>query len=443
MGGSVDGVRTIEQHRDLLTAMVRAAGYPQRLRVERLAVSAAGVAADPHRVLHRVLAEPVVALRSLPAADNSQMDGYAVRASDLATASADTPVTLRTVGRIVAGDAPTRTLGAGEAVAIMTGALMPAGADAVVPVERVDPPRFHEHEPGASDVAAPAPQVRFTTAPAPGEYVRRAGSDITAGSELLPAGAVLGPAQIGALAGNGVVEVAARMRPRVLVVATGAEVRPPGTMLRPGQLHDANTASLAAALTAIGADVTPVLCPSDEPADLIRILQRHARDADLLVTVGAASRGAREVVRDVLEPAGVEFAEIAMQPGGPQGFGAARIPGRDATLPTVSLPGNPVSALVSFEVLLRALLTAMTGAPDPAITGPWPAAPLAGATRTPPGKDQLRRGRIAPDGTLHFEGGQQSHLVTAMARASVLIRLRHTIGGYAAGDPAEYWHITD
>jgi molybdopterin molybdotransferase len=231
-------------------------------------------------------------------------------------------------------------------------------------------------------------------------------------------------------------------------------VRAPGAELAPGQLHDANSTSLAAALTAAGADVFVRPCFSDDYDALADILDSDASSADLLVTIGAASKGTREVVRDVLSPLGVEFGEVAMQPGGPQGFGivgvrdleaAAANPDADPVgrpLPVVCLPGNPVSALVSFEMFLRPVLGRLAGrASGDRSAGQWQTGTLAQPATTPPTKDQLRRGRVDADGRLEFVGGPSSHLLHAYAQASVLIRLRHSIGSYAEGDRADYWRI--
>ncbi|MFC7764914.1 molybdopterin-binding protein [Leucobacter soli] len=230
----------------------------------------------------------------------------------------------------------------------MTGAAIPIGADAVIPIELADPPRFGELR-RAGD---PAPQgsVRFVAAPAPAEFVRTAGSDLPAGAILLDAGVRLTPSRIGLLANAGVRSVPVRPKPRILLVSTGDEVSAPGEPLAPGRIYDANTPLLASALRGAGADVE-VCRVSDSPDALRRLVVEEGSTADVLVTSGGISAGAYEVVREALAGLGAEFTGLALQPGGPQGCGGLALPG-GGSLPALCFPGNPVSSALSAELFL-------------------------------------------------------------------------------------------
>lgn len=430
--------RTIDEHREAVATVL--APLVHGRADETLHVSASHLVTDPARYRDRVLAAAVAAPVSLPPFDNSQMDGYAVRAVDLATATAGTPVTLTVTGRINAGDAGS-PLAAGEAAPIMTGAPIPAGADAVVPIEQADPPRFF---PADAPADAPGRTVTFVAPVTAGTFVRPTGSDVRAGETLLAAGTLLGPAQLGVLAGTGVTRIPVLRRIRVLLIATGHEIREPGDTLAPGQIYDSNSVILGQALWDAGCTVTVRPCRSDDAADLLAILA-DAGETDLLVTVGGVSAGAREVVRDALAPLGVRFQHVLMQPGGPQGLGQIGRPGLgtdpDTVLPVVSFPGNPVSALISFEVFLRPVLRRLAGLPRP--DRELRRAPLAEPVESPAGKHQLRRGILRPDGSLDLVGGPGSHLLHAYAAATALVHLPVGVDSVAAGTPVDYWSIDD
>lgn len=415
--------RTVAEHRAAVAELLAAAGLdpadPVRLGAERLMLDRAALAADAW--LGRLVAEDVVSERPMPLFDNSQMDGYAVRAADLADAAPGRPVELAVEPAIVAGETGAG-LAAGSAAPIMTGAPVPPGADAVVPIEQVDPPRFGPHD-----------RVRIAAPVAPGTFVRRSGSDAAAGELLLPAGAPLTPAALGVLASAGRTEVQVRRRVRVLLTVTGHEVRAPGTPLRPGQIPDANSFSLWLAVTESGADVSVVPCETDDPARLAALLAEHAARADLVITVGGVSAGAREVVRDVLEPKGVWFGSVAMQPGGPQGLGML-----SAGIPVLAFPGNPVSCLVSFEMFLRPALRALAGAEAARAAL---RAPLADALDSPAHKHQVRRGEVDAAGRVRLIGGPSSHLLHAYARSTVLVHLPVGVSHLDAGDDVEIWRI--
>jgi molybdopterin molybdotransferase len=374
----------------------------------------------------RTLAEDVYAGIALPPFDNSQMDGFAVRAADLAGAGEDRPVRLPTSAAIPAGvpigELPDRT-----AAPIMTGAPIPTGADAVVPVEETESGRF----PGS--LGEP---VGFRAPVEAGRFVRRSGSDLAAGSLVLPAGTRLGAAQWGVLAASGIGTVQVERPLRVLLISTGLELRAPGSALDPGQIHDANGVSLAAALAESGAAVTSRLLASDDPAELDGLIAGEPA-ADLLLTTGGVSAGDFEVVKLALEPRGVRFGSVAMQPGGPQGLGVATLDDGRA-LPVVAFPGNPVSALVSFELFLRPLLRRRAGI-EPVHRERF-RAPLAEAMSSPP-KHQVRRGVLDAAGRVALIGGPGSHLLHAYTRSTLLVHLPPEVTQLAAGDEVEVWRI--
>ncbi len=375
----------------------------------------------------RVLAEPLVAGVALPPFDNSAMDGYAVRAADVAGAADGAAVTLPVAADIPAGRTDVPPLEPGTAHRIMTGAPLPAGADAVVQVEHTD---------------GGAARVRVFRAPAAGTSVRRAGEDVAAGAVVLPAGTVLGPPQIGVAAAVGAAAVPVRRRPVVLVLSTGSELVAPGSPLAPGQIYESNGPMLAAAVEEAGGVGELLHFVPDDVAHLHRVLDARlaAAPVDLVLTSGGISAGAYEVVREALAGRGVEFVKVAMQPGGPQGSGRLRGTG------VVALPGNPVSSQVSFEVFVRPVLRAAIGHPHPerarvtAVT----AAPL---TSTP-GRRQFRRGVLdavsgpAPrrEGpTVRELGGPPSHLLAALARADCFFVVPEEVTELPAGAPVEVW----
>ncbi|WP_291049867.1 gephyrin-like molybdotransferase Glp [Herbiconiux sp.] len=428
-------MRTIEDHRRAVLALL--APIAQTLGTETLPLSADRVAADPALYAHRVLAVDLIAPSSLPSFDNSQMDGYAVCAADLAEATPGQPVRLPVAERVAAGD-PFRAHRPGTATPVMTGAPIPSGADAVVQIERADPPVF------PSDAVRDA-TVAFTAPVVAGTFVRATGSDVARGDVLLEAGTPLGAAHYGVIAGTGLTEVPVRRRPRVLLVSTGHEIRDAGTELEPGQIFDSNSLALSVALQQIGCTVTARPCRSDEADDLLAVLADGAPDADLVVTVGGVSAGAREVVRDALGPLGVEFLKVALQPGGPQGLGRIVIGAGEHPLPVVCLPGNPVSALVSFEAfvrpaLLAVLLAGVDSAPEPALREVR-RAPVAHGFDSPPAHHQLRRGILRPDGTLELVGGPSSHLLHSYAASTVLVHVPVGVTDVAAGDELDFWRI--
>jgi molybdopterin molybdotransferase len=363
-----------------------------------------------------VLAEDVVAPAPLPGFDNSAMDGYAVRVADLATV----PVVLPVVGDIAAGPASPLRVQPGLCVRIMTGAMMPAGADAVVPLEWTD-----------GGVA----QVRIDRRPDAGAYVRRAGEDVTAGTVVLPAGSHLGAAQIGLAAAVGRARLVVRPQPRVVVVSTGSELVEPGEPIGPGQIQDSNSPALTAAAVEAGAIAYRVGIVPDDPRKLADTLEDQLVRADVLVTSGGVSVGAYDVVKEVLSRLGtVSFDRVAMQPGMPQGFGTI---GPDRT-PVFGLPGNPVSALVSFETFVRPALRTMLGALP--IERPRVQAVTDVALDSPPGKRSFLRVALeVRDGAYRVRpvSGPGSHLLAGMARANALAVVTEDVTRVEAGSSVE------
>ncbi len=363
-----------------------------------------------------VLAEDVTAPAPLPGFDNSAMDGYAVRVADLATV----PVVLPVVGDIAAGPASPLRVQPGLCVRIMTGAMMPAGADAVVPVEWTD-----------GGVA----QVRIDRRPDVGAYVRRAGEDVTAGTVVLSTGTHLGAAQIGLAAAVGRARLVVRPRPRVVVVSTGSELVEPGEPLGPGRIQDSNSPALTAAAVEAGAIAYRVGIVPDDPRRLADTLEDQLVRADVLVTSGGVSVGAYDVVKEVLSRLGtVSFDKVAMQPGMPQGFGTI---GPDRT-PVFGLPGNPVSALVSFETFVRPALRTMLGAYP--IERPRVQAVTDEALDSPPGKRSFLRVALeVRKGAYHVRpvSGAGSHLLAGMARANALAVVPEDVTHVRAGQPVE------
>ncbi len=361
----------------------------------------------------RVVATPLASLVSIPAFANSAMDGYAVRSADVQAS----PVTLRVVGEVAAGSPADPVAGPGECVRIMTGAAVPSFADTIVPVEDTD---------GGLDM------VQITSAPTPGAYVRRAAGDIAAGDPVAPAGAKLTPALLGALAAAGHTHVDVRPQPVVLVASTGDELVADGSPLARGQIHESNAVELAAALTRDGAE--PLTGPPlrDNAEELAEWLDHWASRADLVILTGGASVGDYDVVRDVLiSHAGGTFRHVRMQPGKPQGWGLW--PGGT---PVVALPGNPMSAALSYEVLVRPLLDRILGtSPDKDLT-----AVATVEWSSPKGRQQLQPVVLgsAPDGRLlvtpAHSGGSASHLVTSLAAADAIAIVAEDVTRVSAGD---------
>ncbi len=369
----------------------------------------------------RVLAQDLVAARPLPAFDNSAMDGYAVRAADIACAAESSPVTLPVAEDIPAGRVDGPALKAGTAHRIMTGAPIPDGADAVVQVEATDG--------GTTTVAINAARTA-------GTHVRTAGEDVQAGETVLCAGAVLGASQLGLIAALGEPSVTVIPTVRVLVISTGSELVEPGQPLLHGQIHESNGIMLATAVRAAGAVAEQLHFVADDVAAFHEALRSRLAHVDLIVTSGGVSAGAYEVVKDAFTGQGVEFVKVAMQPGMPQGAG------RYAGVPVVTLPGNPVSSLVSFEVFVRPALRAAMGLPDPARA--VVRATLTEALDSPGGRRQFRRGVLdRAAGTVRPIGPPASHFLRWMAASDCLLDLSEDVTHLEAGQQVGVWVVED
>ena len=406
--------RSVAAHRDAVVELL--SGPAATMATEQLPLLEA---------LGKVLAVDLHAPLSLPPFANSQMDGFAVNSAEIPDGGAK----LRVASPVPAGAAP-EALKPGFAAPIMTGAMIPEGADAVVPIERARPSTFPN--PGAKDVDVELP------ATAPGTYVRNAGSDIKEGDLALPAGTCLGPAQLGLLAALGLTAVEVRKPWHVLLVTTGDEVLEPGRNLTPGKIYDSNGTLLEASMRQAGLDVARSRISVDDPAQLLELLRSHLgsddgkRPIDLIVTTGGVSKGAYEVVRQAMAAQHVEFLPVAMQPGGPQGIG------RFEGVPFLGFPGNPVSCLVSYEMFLRPALSLIHGAPAPR---PVQRVRLVEPLHSPEGKHQVRRGTVLPDGSVRMEGGAGSHLVHALARSNALVQIPSDVTELAEGSEVEVWML--
>jgi molybdopterin molybdotransferase len=363
------------------------------------------------RAAGRVVAELALAVTDLPPFDSSAMDGYAVRA-------ADTPGHLSVVGHSAAGKPEARALGAGEAIVISTGAVVPEGADAVVPVERTS---------GDVDVEGVGP----------GENVRPRGGDARTGDTIVERGDVLRPAQLGALAAAGVVTVRCARRPRVSVLATGSELRAPGETLAPGEIYESNTVLLAAQLESAGAEVTVLASVGDDESATRAALERGL-ESDVLVTSGGVSVGPHDLVRGALAGLGAEevFWRVAVRPGKPIAFAV-----RGETL-VFGLPGNPVSSLVGFELFVRPALLALQGARAP---GPaYLPGRLGAMAQRNEHRDELLRARTRiEDGAVVLDPltGQESHMIVRSAAASALVLVPRGAGVLAEGAQVSYLRI--
>ncbi len=411
--GNASDVRSFEEHRAAVLEAV-SPGDPVRLPL----VDCLGL----------VLCEDVSSHVDLPPFDNSAMDGYAVRAADVLAATdsnESTWVTLPVVDEVAAGGVAARELGAGEAIRIMTGAMMPPGADAIVKVEDTD---------GGTE------RVLVRAGVPSGTSVRPAGQDVRAHEVVLASGAVVDARRIALLAATGHGEALVRPRPRVAVVSTGAELVPAGQPLLPGQIHDSNSHMLEALVRECGANPTHRLSIDDDGDAVLALVTRLADEVDAIVTSGGVSMGAYDVVKESLRDHGVDFVQVAMQPGKPQGFG--RVGPR--RIPVFALPGNPVSSYVSFEVFVRPALRRMMGL-EPEFR-PVHRARLLGPLSSPPGRTQVARA-VATRG----EGGwladpvwgQASHFVADLARANCLVIVPAETTRIEAGDDLEMWLLDD
>ena len=377
-----------------------------------------------------VLAGDVTAAWPLPPFDNSAMDGYAVLAADVAAATPDHPVTLPVRGEVAAGDTGQRDLAPGTCIRIMTGALLPSGADAVVPVEWTDG--------GAADGRTgpdrSTERVTIRQAAEPGNAIRRAGGDAAPGDVLLTEGTRLGPVQLGLLAAAGRGTVTARPRPRVTVISTGNELAEPGQPVTPGRIWESNSFMLAAAARQAGCAARRNPIVPDRREAVLAAIEDALPHADLLVTTGGVSMGGEhDVVKAALSDLGtVTFRKIAMQPGMPQGFGLVGAGGT----PIFTLPGNPVSAYVSFQLFVRPAVSVLQNRTSERL--PRTRAVLAAPVRSPQNRTSFLRGILnAEDGTITPVSGQASHQLASMARANALIIVPDAVTEMHEGSEAD------
>jgi molybdopterin molybdotransferase len=375
---------------------------------------------DPERVpveraAGRVLAEPAAALVDLPPFPSSAMDGFAVRVED-----AGAGLRLPVVARIAAGSPADRALDAGAAMAISTGGSVPEGADAVIPLELVE-------DSGDS--------IEIREAVASGANVRERGSDVRTGDTVLEPGIRLGPAQVGALAAAGVHEVQCAKRPRIGILVTGSELRPPGAELGPGEIYESNGFLLATALQLAGAVPAQLGVVGDDADELERAMERALLGFDMLVTSGGASVGPHDLVRETQAGLRVEeiFWGVAVKPGKPVAFGVRR----DHLV--FNLPGNPVSVLVTFELFVRPAVNALLGLPEPEPA--FRQGVLAAAVRRNAERDEFIRARSRrerDDVVLEPISGQESHMIARAGRADALIEVEAGEGEIGAGLPVRY-----
>lgn len=418
--GDRPGLRSVEEHLEAILADVEPLpAFTQPL------VDALGLAC----------VDEITSGMSLPRFDNSAMDGYAVHRGDVVTACEESPVKLPVIGEIGAGQVGVEELPAGTAAKIMTGGPIPRGADAVVPYEWTD---------------RGAREVWIARAPREGQHVRAAGEDVGVGDVLVDPGTTLGPRQLGLLASVGHGSIRVRPRPRVVVVSTGTELRDPGSPLGPGEIYDGNSYLLAAAVRRAGGIPTRVGRVADDPDAFLGVLDGHLGRADAVVTSGGVSMGDFDVVKAALTERGVWFGPVAMQPGKPQGFGLLPVnPEAEAPrrVPVFTLPGNPVSAYLSFELFVRPALRRMMGL-TPLSRTPVRAR-LTHAVASPPGRRQYLRGVLTygEDGVRVAEiepvGGSGSHLVGDLASADALIVVPEDVTTVAAGEQVTVIRLDD
>ena len=400
-----------------------------------------------------ILAEDVAAASPLPSFDNSAMDGYAVRVQDVAAASEENPVTLPVVAEVAAGDTGAYALQQGTSIRIMTGAMLPHGTEAVVPVEWTD---------GGQVRVAIRAKADF------GQAVRLAGGDAKAGEVLVTAGTRLRPMHIAVIAAAGRGTVLVRPRPRVVVLSTGSELAEPGTPIIPGRIWDSNSFMIAAAAREAGCLAYRQAIVPDNPEQVLPAIEDQLARADLLITTGGVSMGGEHnVVKAALRSLGtIEFRKVAMQPGMPQGFGTVALPASAAPegttrggllsrladrgevaetsvrqgghdrVPIFTLPGNPVSAYVSFQVFVRPAIGALQGYDGLGLEKVR--AEVTGPLRSPPGRRSFLRGvldrsagRVAP------LTGQGSHQVATLGKANALIVVPEGAVKMAAGETAD------
>ena len=373
--------------------------------------------------LDLVLAEDVAAASALPSFDNSAMDGYAVRVEDVAAAAAENPVTLPVVAEVAAGDTGAYALSPGTSIRIMTGAMLPYGTEAIVPVEWTD---------GGNA------RVTIRAKAGYGHAIRLAGGDAKAGEVLVTAGTRLRPMHIAVIAAAGRGAVLVRPRPRVVVLSTGSELAEPGAPIVPGQIWDSNSFMIAAAAREAGCLACRQAIVRDHPDEVLPAIEDQLVRADLMITTGGVSMGGEhDVVKAALQRLGtIAFRKVAMQPGMPQGFGTVTAPPAVERVPIFTLPGNPVSAYVSFQVFARPAIGALQAYDGLGLESVQ--AELTGPLRSPPGRRSFLRGVLDRSrGLVTPLTGQGSHQVATLGKANALVVVPERVVQMAEGETAE------
>jgi molybdopterin molybdotransferase len=381
--------------------------------VEKLALRSA---------LDRVLAQDIISPINVPSHDNSAMDGYAVRGSDL---DPDQPVTLDIVGTALAGSSYAGAVNQGECVRIMTGAVMPASCDTVIPREFTKP---------ASETAVTIPAAIVKT----GDNRRLKGEDLQAGKPALLKGKILRPADLGLIASLGIAEVPVQRRLRVAFFSTGDELRSVGEPLDQGCVYDSNRYTLYGMLTRLGCDIIDMGVVKDDPAALEAAFRSACENADAIITSGGVSVGEADYTKQMMAQLGdVTFWKIGMRPGRPMAFGKISSNGKSAYL--FGLPGNPVAVMVTFYFFARDALLHMMGASNPSL--PLMRVTSQSAIRKKPGRTEYQRGILsrAADGShqVRLTGAQGSGILRSMSAANCMVVLHHDQGGVNAGDPVD------
>lgn len=380
--------------------------------------------------LGRVLAQDVVARESLPPFANSSMDGYALLAADLANASPATPATLRVIGDVAAGAVLNVAVERGTAVRIMTGAPLPPGADAVVPVEDTNEAWRNKERP------LPA-QIQVNRAVKPGDYIRHPGEDIEAGQTILEKGHILRPQEVGVLASLGISQVTVIRRPRVAILATGDELLEIDQPLQPGKIRNSNGFTQAAQVLALGAVPIELGIAGDtETAVRLKLQEGLEANADLFISSAGVSVGAYDVVKAVLEQEGnVGFWRVRMRPGKPLAYGTYH------GVPYLGLPGNPVSAMVSFERFARAAVLKMSGKAP--LDRPTVQATVREEIHSD-GRESYLRAVVTRSGSGYEAtqtGDQGSHIMTSLVRANALLIVPEGVHTVAPGSQLTAWML--
>ena len=402
---------SVDEARAAIAAVIRPIHAPERVPLAM--------------ALGRVLAADVLSPIDVPAHDNSAMDGYAFRSSELSTSQ---PTLLRSVGTLFAGAPWAGSVGAGECLRIMTGAVMPAGLNTVVPLE------LCRSEGESVHIAAGV--VRG------GENRRRRGEDLSAGLPALRAGRVLKPADLGLVASLGIAEVTVQRRLRVALFSTGSELRKLGQRLDAGSVYDSNRYSLMGALQRLGLEVMDLGLVPDDPAALHAALEDAMDRADVVLTSGGVSMGDADHTRDVLARMGeVAFWKVAMRPGRPFAFGPLKRNGDAPPCWLFALPGNPVAALVTFYVFAREALMQLAGA----TLAPLPVLRVRCTTaiRKRPGRTEFQRGIVeaAPQGgwQVKLTGSQGAGILRSMSEANALLVLGPDQDSVPEGGMVDVW----